>query len=174
MDRELNELQKLKGVGEVLSRRLVEAGLDTPAKVAAAGEDGLRGIPGLNPHLIPSIVTQAAEMADEAGKGRAVKVEELRQRVNALKEGVQAIALDARDRFGEEIAGKAGRKAEKLILKLIASLEKVEGKLESRVKSAGKGVTKAEKRLAPLADADLAGVGKGLKKARKSLKRVYA
>jgi hypothetical protein len=72
------------------------------------------------------------------------------------------------------MAGRTGKKAEKEILKVIASLEKVEGILEKRVKRAGKGLCKAEKRLEGLADAGLTGVGRGLKKARKSLKRVLS
>lgn len=174
MKKESKELQKLKGVGEVLARRLVEAGHDTFAKVAAAGEEGLRKIQGINPRMVRSILTQAADMVDDAAKSRAVRVEEMKQRAAALKEQVQGIALGVRDRFAEEVAGKSGRKVEKEILKVISSLEKVEGKLETRVKRAGKGLVKAEKRLAGLADSGLKGVGKGLKKARKSLKRVFA
>ncbi|HEY6006972.1 MAG TPA: helix-hairpin-helix domain-containing protein, partial [Geobacteraceae bacterium] len=83
-------------------------------------------------------------------------------------------ALSVRDRFGAEAAGKCGKKVEKEIVKLIDSLEMVEGKLESRPKRADKGLGKAAKRLSGLADADLKGVRKGLKRARKSLKRVSA
>lgn len=174
MKRGEKELQKLKGVGEILSRRFVEAGYDTFAKVAAAGAEGIRKIPGVNPRLVEAIVAQAGELAGEAEKGRTEKVAELKQRVLSLKERIQGIALGVRDRLKEEAAGKAGKKVEKELLKMIASLEKVEGKMETRVKKAGKGLTKAEKRLEGIADAGLKGVGKGLKKARKSLKRVFA
>ena len=174
MKAEMKELQKLKGVGEVLSQRLVDAGYDTFAKVAAAGEEGLAKIQGINPRMLGSIAAHAAELAGEAKKERAEKVALLRQRANDLKEQVQGIALRVRDRFKEEVAGKGGKNVEKELLKVISSLEKMEGKLETRVKKAGKGLAKAEKRLAALADAGLKGVGKGLKKARKYLKRVYA
>jgi Holliday junction resolvasome RuvABC DNA-binding subunit len=174
MNKVTKELQKLKGIGEVLARRLVEAGYDTFAKVAAAGEDGLKKISGINPRMLQAIVTQAGELAGEAGKSRTRKVEELKQQASSLKEQVQGVALNVRDRFREEVAGKAGKKVEREILKVIASLEKVEGKLETKAKKAGKGLVKAEKRLAGLADAGLKRVGRGLKKARKSLKRVYA
>ena len=53
MKQRMRELQKLKGVGEVLSRRFVEAGYDTFAKIAAAGEEGLKKIQGLNPQNDP-------------------------------------------------------------------------------------------------------------------------
>jgi DNA anti-recombination protein RmuC len=85
---------------------------------------------------------------------------------------VQGVALRLRDNFQEELAGKTGKKVEKQIMKVIASLEKVEGKLETRVKKAGKGLAKAEKSLSLLAAAGLADIGKGLKKARKSLKKI--
>jgi hypothetical protein len=173
MKQGMKELQKLKGVGEVLAQRFVEAGYDTFAKVAAAGEDGLKKIPGINPRLLQSIVTQAGELAGVAEGSRAKRVEELKQQAASLKEQVQNIALGVRDRYKEAVAGNAGKKVEKGILKVINSLEKVEGKLESRVKKAGRGLAKAEKRLEGLADAGLKGIGKGLKKARKSLKRVF-
>lgn len=173
MKQRMKELQKLKGVGEVMSRRFVEAGYDTFAKIAAAGEEGLKKVQGLNPRMIQPILTQAGDMIGEAQKSKAEKVEELKQKTDSLKVQVQEIALNIRDRFKDEITGKVGRKLEKDIVKVISSLEKVEGKLESKVKKAGKGLVKAEKRLANLADAKLKGIGKGLKKARKSLKRVY-
>lgn len=173
MKQSLKELQKLKGVGEVLSRRFVEAGLDTFARIAAAGEEGLKKIQGLNPRMIQSILSQAGAMIGEAQKSKAEKVAELKLKTDSLKVQVQEIALNIRDRFKDEITGKIARKLEKDIVKVISSLEKVEGKLESKVKKAGKGLVKAEKRLANLADAKLKGIGKGLKKARKSLKRVY-
>ena len=74
-------MQKLKGIGEVLSRRLIEAGYDTFAKVAVAAEEELRKIQGINPRQIKSIVAQASELAEEAEKGRAEKVEELKKKL---------------------------------------------------------------------------------------------
>jgi predicted flap endonuclease-1-like 5' DNA nuclease len=70
MTKEMKELQKLKGIGEVLSRRLIEASYNTIAKVAAAEEHGLKKIPGMNPHKVRSIVTQARGMTSEAEKSR--------------------------------------------------------------------------------------------------------
>ncbi|HEX9024682.1 MAG TPA: helix-hairpin-helix domain-containing protein, partial [Geobacteraceae bacterium] len=155
MKREMKELQKLRGIGETLSRRLVEAGYDTPAKVAAACEEKLRKIPGMNPRLIGSIVAQAGELAGETKQERAAKVEGLKQQALALKGQVQELARDVRDRFREEVGGKIGKKTEKEILRVISSLEEVEKNLETRVKKAGKGLVKAEKRLEGLADTGL-------------------
>jgi predicted flap endonuclease-1-like 5' DNA nuclease len=62
------ELEKLKGIGEVLSQRLVQSSYDTIAKVAAAEEKGLERITGMNPHKVHSIVDQARKMTGEAEK----------------------------------------------------------------------------------------------------------
>ncbi|WP_298273316.1 helix-hairpin-helix domain-containing protein [Geobacter sp.] len=174
MKKQMKELQRINGVGDVLARRLVEAGLGTFDKIVAAGEEGLKKIKGIPPRGLQGILDQAAALADEETGGRAVRVAKLRGAVSTLKGEVEGIAKSVRDRFGEELAGKSGRKIEKDILKLLSSLEKVEGKLETRVKRAGKGLAKAEKRLAGLADAGLKGVGKGLRKSRKALKRVIS
>jgi predicted flap endonuclease-1-like 5' DNA nuclease len=70
MKKEMKELQKLKGIGKVLSRRLVEASYSNIAKVAAAEEHGLKRIPGMNPQKVRSIVAQAREMTSAAEKNR--------------------------------------------------------------------------------------------------------
>ena len=68
MKNHTKELQHLKGIGEVLSRRLVESSYDTIAKVAAAEVKGLERIAGMNPQKVRSIVTQARKMTGEAEK----------------------------------------------------------------------------------------------------------
>ncbi len=173
MKRQLRELQKLRGIGDVLAKRLFDAGYDTLSKVAAAGEENLRKIPGINPRMLSQIAAQAGLLAEEAAKGRDEKIEELKSRAAAMKSRINDLARDVRDRFREEIAGKAGGKVEKEIRKLVAALEKMEENLPSGVKKAGKGLAKAEKRIVALSDSGLAEIGKKIKKARKSLKKVY-
>jgi predicted flap endonuclease-1-like 5' DNA nuclease len=68
MKKQLKELQQLKGIGAVLSQRLIEASYDTIAKVAAAEEKGLERIAGMNLQKVRSIVTQARKMTGEAEK----------------------------------------------------------------------------------------------------------
>ena len=70
MEEQMKELQKLNGIGEVLSRRLVESSYDTIAKVAAAEKKGLERIVGMNHQKVQSIVTQARKMTGEAEKRR--------------------------------------------------------------------------------------------------------
>ncbi len=167
-----DDLQQLKGIGEVLAPRLAAAGYGTFAGIAGATEDELRKIAGINPRLIPSIITQAATLATEAEQCRSRKIEALKQQAAALKEKIQEIALSVRDRFQVELAGKTGRRLGKEIVKVIDSLEQVEQRMETRVKKSGKGLAKAERRLDGLAGAGLGKVEKGLKRTRKSLKRI--
>jgi len=68
--KEMKELQKLKGIGEVLSRRLVEASYDTIAKVAAAEEKGLERITAMNRQKVRDITTQARNMTGAAEKSQ--------------------------------------------------------------------------------------------------------
>jgi predicted flap endonuclease-1-like 5' DNA nuclease len=70
MKDQMKELQKLKGVGEVLARRLVEASYNTIAKVAAAEQKGLERIEGMNPQKVRAIVTQARQMTGEVEKSK--------------------------------------------------------------------------------------------------------
>lgn len=172
MKKQIDKLKKLRGVGDVLARRLVEAGIDSYEKIAAMGEEGLLKIKGMNPRAVPGILTQAEEFVADMQAGKSRREEELKQAALALREHVQGVAVDLKDRFSEDIAGKMGKKVEKEIMKMIVSLEKVEAKLVTRGKRAAKGMAKAEKRLDGLQEAGLNKVRKGLQKARKSLKRV--
>jgi predicted flap endonuclease-1-like 5' DNA nuclease len=68
MKEQMKELQKLRGIGEVLSRRLVESSYDTISKVAAAEVKGLARIARMNQQKARAIVTQAREMTGKAEK----------------------------------------------------------------------------------------------------------
>lgn len=76
MHKQMKELQQLKGVGKVLSQRLVENSYDTISKVAAAQTKGLERIAGMHPKKVRTIVTQAREMTGEAEKDRHTWLEE--------------------------------------------------------------------------------------------------
>lgn len=166
----MKELQKLQGVGEILSKRFIEAGYDTFSKIAAAGEEGLRKIPGVNPRVLRSIVAQAAAMETAPSRNRTEKTKQLKLRVSAMEEKVQEIALSMHDRFKDELSGKPGKRLQKQIVKLICALERVELKLETKVKKAGKTLLKAEGKLEGLTMSGLKKIGRQLRKTRKTLK----
>lgn len=70
MKKQMKELQQLKGIGEVLSQRLVESSYDTIAKVASAEEKGLERIAGMNPKKVRAVVTEARKIMGEAEKSQ--------------------------------------------------------------------------------------------------------
>lgn len=70
MHKQMKELQQLKGVGKILSQRLIENSYDTIAKVAAAQTKGLERIAGMHPKKVRTIVTQAREITGDAEKSR--------------------------------------------------------------------------------------------------------
>jgi len=171
MTQATKELQKIKGIGSVFAQRFVEAGYDTFAKIAAAGEEGLRNFRGINAQMVQSILAQAGELAGTVDNTRAEKVEELKQKAASVANQLQDIALNMRKRFQKEAAGNRGKKIKKEIARIIIALEKAEGKLETKVKKTGKVLVKAEKQLAGVAETGLKGLEKKLKKTRKSLNK---
>ncbi len=172
MDIRAKELTRLRGVGENLAARFLEAGIDSFEKVVAAGEEGLKKIKGINPRAISGILAQAAELAAESTLEAGKKMAELRERSTVLAGRVQEIAAEVKDRFREEITGKIGKKIEKQIIRIVGSLEMVAAEAGVKQKKAVKGLARAEKHLSMQSEAGLKEIRKSLKKARKSLKRI--
>jgi recombinational DNA repair ATPase RecF len=174
MKKSLQELQKIKGVGEILAKRFIKAGYDSFDRVAAAGAEGLKTIQGINQQAIPVIIQQAAALAAEISAERAKKIAELKSAAAELRKQVDGIGETFRTRAGEELQGSIGKRIEAELHKMAAALEKAEQKLEKRVKRSGKSLVKAGKRLSGItAETEAAALGSTLKKARKSLKRIY-
>ena len=107
MKEQMKELQKLKGIGEVLSRRLVESSYDTIAKVAAAEEKGLERVAGMNPQKVP--VHRNPSQEDDGGSQKTRHmVEGQKRRVDPSRNRCRT-SLNVRDRSKE----KGFRKARK-------------------------------------------------------------
>jgi NAD-dependent DNA ligase len=173
MKKTMKELQKIKGIGEILTKRLIKAGYNSFEAIVAAGEEGLKKIKGVNPQVIPSILEQATALAAEYNAERARKVAEIKAAA-AIRQQVEGISKAIKNRPGFELQGKVGSKIQTQLSKMLTALERVEGSLEKRVKRAGKKLAKAGKCLAELsADTGIKGIGSSLKKARKSLKGIY-
>jgi ribosomal protein S13 len=168
------ELQQIKGVGEVLAQRLVEAGFDSFAKIAEAGEEGLRNIRGLNPRAIPSILEQAQGLAGEALEGPDDRLLALRETSERLQKRVQELAAAILERQPGKPSGKKVERLEKEVGKLLKGLERVQKLQGIRFKRARKSLAKTGKRLEGLTEGGIKGLTRGLKKARKPLKRIWA
>ncbi|MRR06027.1 MAG: helix-hairpin-helix domain-containing protein [Deltaproteobacteria bacterium] len=167
MDPLLKKLTRLRGVGVVLAARLQESGLDSIDKIIAEGADGLHKIRGINPRAIPAILAQAAEMVAEESEKTVTQVVD---RTLLLSIRVQEIAKNVRERFGEELKGKTGKKVEKEILKIAAFLDP--NTLKIQKKRVVKGLAKAEKKLVVAEDTSLKKIRKCLKRTRKSLNKI--
>jgi hypothetical protein len=174
MDGALKELTRLRGIGPVLGRRLLDAGLDGFEKIAEAGEDGLKKIHGLNLRMIPSLLSQVSEMAADAECARETALEEMRQRIDRLVGTVRDMAAHVKGRLGPERAVNDGKKIEKEIFRILVLLDRLTARLGTKRKRTAKGLDRAEKRLLSLKDSGMTEIGKGLRKSRKSLKRIFA
>jgi hypothetical protein len=174
MDVTMKDLTRLRGVGPVLGRRFVDAGLDCFEKIVEAGAEGLKDIRGLNPRMIPLILSQAAEMNAAAEGSKERLLLKMRQQIDLLAGTVQNMALRITDRFGAESVGTDGKGMEKEILRILALLDKSTAKLGTKKKKMAKGLERAEKRLLSLNGAGLEEILKGLKKSRKYLKRIFS
>jgi len=172
MVRTATELQQLKGVGRILGKRLYDAGFDSFAKIAQAGEEGLKKVRGVNPRYISSILEQAQQLSEAAHTGHTghpARVEALQQRLSEVKEKVETLAETTRKRFQEEMSGKVGKKLTSDLVRIEAALERMHDGGKNCSKRAGKALAKAQERVAGLEDVSLKKVRKGLKRARKAV-----
>lgn len=167
-------LQRIKGIGTVLAQRLVESGIDTPAKLAELGEEGLRQLRGINRRAVPAILAQAQTLAEGPPENSEQANELLRQSSLRLQAEVQRLVAAALENHGDKLAGKKGERLEKQMRKLLAGLERVNGALGAGSTRAAKGLSKVEKRLDALTGDSVKALTQGLKKARKPLKRFRA
>ncbi len=170
----IKNLQQIKGVGEVLAKRLCEGGIDTYAAITKAGATGLKAVKGINQRAIQSILEQAANLQKESGTNKQDRIAKVKDNCSTLRTSIQTIAESARQRLAESLNGKPGEKLTATLVRLIDTLDKVEINAHKRVKLAGKAISKAERRIEKLAEAGHKDLRKGLKKARKSLRRALA
>jgi len=168
------DLRKIRGIGDVLAVRLLEAGHDSYLKIVKLGESGLKGIQGMNPKAVPEIIEQAKRLAAEESDGRDRKIADLKESMQGLRHSVQELTSTAKERFSEKLSGRTGRKLTDSLVRFIEALEELEGKAGRKVKRTGKVLVKAEQHLVGLAEAGLKDLRKGLKRARKALQRVNA
>jgi hypothetical protein len=173
MDATIKQLQQIKGVGAVLARRLTDAGIDSPQRLAAASEAELAGIKGLLPVTIPGILARARELA--LGTPARVDDKSLTDLLNdaeRLRLGVANLVLKLRDQQTEDDDGKAQRQLRKEISRVLATLERVEASLSEQLRKLGKKLAKADAQLASAPQDDLEALTKGLRRTRKAIDKI--
>jgi hypothetical protein len=172
MSQTIKELQQLRGIGSILAKRLFDGGLDSFAKVAKSGEEGLKKIRGINPRAIPSILEQASELAAHAANGGGDGAEAVRHKVAAVRERVQGLAEGAQQRFGPKLAGAPGKKLASDLVRLVDALQRIEDRAPKKSKRTARALDKAQQRVEGLDEASPKKVRKGLKKARRAVLKV--
>lgn len=170
----MKELQQIRGIGKILAQKLIAAGNDSCAKVAALGEEELKQFKGINPKAIPAILEQAAQLAKHDNKDREARIAALKEFAAQLRQSVQDLTTSAREHLTGDLSKKAERKLTDALIDFLVTLEKVEGRAHKRIKRSGRGLAKAGARLEGLAAGNLKAMRKGLKRANKALKRVNA
>jgi hypothetical protein len=168
------ELQQIKGIGDVLAVRLLEAGHDSFAKIVRLGESGLKEIKGINLKAIPEIIEQANRLIEKKPGKKDEQVAALKVSLQGLRQSVQELAFTAKNRFSEKLAGKTGRKLTASIVSFIEAVDTLENKAGKKLKSSTKVVKKAEQHLEGLAEASLKELRKEVKSAKKALRRAKA
>ena len=168
------DLQQLTGVGKVLAERLCAAGLDSFAKIARAGEEGLKKVNGLNPRAVGSILEQAKRLAQAERPPADEREQAVTMRLAEVREKIQSLAQQARERFQQELSGRQGKKLSCDLIRMEEALERISDGGSKRIKRAGKALVKADKRISGLDDASLKKLRKGLQRARKSVLKVVS
>jgi len=164
-----SDLQQLKGVGTILAKRLFDAGFDSFAKIAQAGEDGVKKVRGISPRAIGSIVEQAKRLSQAPQPGHPEREEAVKRHLSEVRDKIQTLAQSTRDRFQQELSGKSGKKLGSDLVRIEDALTQLVGAGRKRSKRAGKALIKAEKRVMGLDEASLKKVRKGLRRARKAV-----
>ncbi|MBJ6724965.1 helix-hairpin-helix domain-containing protein [Geomesophilobacter sediminis] len=168
MPQTIKELQEIKGIGRVLAKRLFDAGLDSPAKVAQAGEEGLQKIRGINPRAIATILEQAGQLAENAHEPGAA-AETVRRKLTEVRDQVQGLAESTRNRLGDQLSPKCEKKLSSDLVRLVDALQRIEDRSPKKSKRSAKALDKAQRRVEGLEDASAKKVRKGLKKARRAV-----
>lgn len=169
----VKELQKIRGIGEALSARLLESGHDSFRKIADLGEDGLKRLKGINIKAIPEIIRQAEALAAETLTGKEERIKAVTGSLESLRISAQELIRSASSRLGETLSEKKKRKLTESLVRFIEALESVELKIGKKPKKTGRAIAAAETRLASLAEADGKALKKGFRKARKYLQQVH-
>lgn len=170
MKQTAKQLRQIKGIGEVLVKRLQDAGLDSFAKIARAEQESFKKIKGLHQRDVSSIREQALRLAEAGHPDHRLSAEQLQQRLSEVKGEIRTLAQATRDRFEENMAGKCGKKLDAELVRIEETLERLNLAGKKRAKRAGKALDTVHQRVGDLAeDASLKKVRKTLKRARQTV-----
>ena len=124
----------------------------------------------------PADKLKAAESAivDVQETAESDSIDDLKALATELRNAMQEIAQAVRQRFPEEMTDKIGHKLTRNMVAGVDALYAMEELAQRRPKRSRRALEKAAKRLSGLAQAELAEILKGLKRARKGLERTLS
>jgi len=169
---EMDDLTRINGVGKTTAARLAEAGWHSFSLLAEAQPEDLLKVPGLRIATAKRIIDQAQRIVS----GHADTVEHLVGTLlpacDKLMSEVQGLMLGIGSRSDDNLDDRLKRRLERETEKVLGSLQKVRSDLVDSLTRVGRGLAKVDRKLAQLgATADPKALRKGLKKARKTLKK---
>ena len=162
-------LKKIKGVGSVLAGRLAKAGLTTHQDLAEASPDTLRAIKGMQNMDIAALQEQARALSAEATQNHEFQLKSLVDNAERLKDDINTLVAHLREATRNDPTNRSAKGLRKEISRIMAALEQVESTLFSQMQRLGKGLAKADAKLAAVKDGTPEEISAGLKKARKKL-----
>jgi len=168
----MDDLTRINGVGKTTAARLTEAGWHSFAQLAEAQPEDLLKVPGLHTATAKRIIDQAQRIVS----GHADTVEHLVGTLlpacDKLMSEVQGLMLGIGSRSDDTLDDRLKRRLERETEKVLGSLQKVRSDLVDSLTRVGRGLAKVDRKLAQLgATADPKAIRKGLKKARKTLRK---
>ena len=166
-----SQLKKLNGIGSVLAGRLVKEGLKTHQDIAEANPEALRSIQGMKDKDIAALQEQARVLTVRDAHNHENQLKSLIDNAERLKADINTLVSHLRDETLHDPSSQSAKAVRKEISRIMAALDMVETTLFSQMQRLGKGLAKADAKLAEVKNGTEEEISEGLKKARKKLDR---
>lgn len=167
-----SDLKKIDGISNVLADRLKQEGIKTYRDVAKASPEALESIEGMDDLDIAAIQEQARILAAEEKQNHELQLKALLDNTDRLKSDIKNLVEHLRDATQQNPSNRSTKALRKEISRIMAALEQVETTLFSQMQRLGKGLAKADEKLAAVKNGTQEEISEGLKKARKKLDQV--
>jgi hypothetical protein len=164
-----SDLKKIDGISNVLADRLKQEGIKTYRDVAKANPEALESIKGMDDLDIAAIQEQARILVAEEKQNHELQLKALLDNTDRLKSDIKNLVEHLRDATQQNPSNRSTKALRKEISRIMAALEQVETTLFSQMQRLGKGLAKADEKLAAVKNGTQEEITEGLKKARKKL-----
>ena len=164
-----SNFKKIEGIGNVLADRLMKAGMMTFEDIANASPEALQSVEGVQEMNIAVLQEQARTLANEEQQNHELQLKVLLENTERLKNDIKTLVGHLRDAALNNPSRRSAKNMRKEISRVMAALDLVESSLFSQMQRLGKGLAKADEKLAAVKNGTQEEIIEGLKKARKKL-----